>query len=165
LSNWPVSGIHGSVWQPRRTHQSPSVATFREPLPPKYSIVTSFNWSRASSPAIPSQIIRRCIFCYPSRLSASPPACKIWHMAQSYRVGVNAIKNCNIWYDNSGDYSCKDIRDSLSIKPETFTRWNPSISLDCEKWQLYTSYCTWVDSEAPTLTSSTTVFISSNPTP
>ena len=86
-------------------------------------------------------------------------------LAQNYRADVNTIKNCTIWYDNSGDYSCKDIRDSLAIKPETFTRWNPSITLDCDNWQLYTSYCTWVDSEAPPLSSSTTIITSTTPTP
>ncbi|KAH7081958.1 hypothetical protein BKA63DRAFT_530869 [Paraphoma chrysanthemicola] len=84
--------------------------------------------------------------------------------AQNYRADVNTIKNCSIWYDNSGDYSCKDIRDSLGIKPETFTRWNPSITLDCGNWELYTSYCTRVESEQPTTSSSTTKTSITTPT-
>ncbi|CAO2650697.1 Nn.00g019890.m01.CDS01 [Neocucurbitaria sp. VM-36] len=86
-------------------------------------------------------------------------------VAQNYRSDVNTVKNCTIWYDNSGDDSCKDIRDSLGIKPETFTRWNPSITLDCGNWQLYTSYCTWVESEQPTISSSATTASSTTPTP
>lgn len=86
-------------------------------------------------------------------------------LAQNYRFDVNTITTCTFWYDNSGAHGCKDIRDILAIKPETFTRWNPSITLDCGNWELYTSYCTWVDSEAPPLSSSTTIIPSTTPTP
>ncbi|KFZ00010.1 hypothetical protein V500_01214 [Pseudogymnoascus sp. VKM F-4518 (FW-2643)] len=86
-------------------------------------------------------------------------------LAQSYRYDINTVKNCSIWYDNSGDDSCKDIRDSLGIKPETFMRWNPSITLDCGNWQIYTSYCTWVEFEHPTISSSTTKVSTTTPTP
>ncbi|KAH5143261.1 hypothetical protein HBH70_074470 [Parastagonospora nodorum] len=86
-------------------------------------------------------------------------------LAQNYRFDVNTIKTCTVWYDNSGDHSCKDVRDSLAIKPETFTRWNPSITLDCGNWELNTSYCTWVDSEAPPLPSSTTAVTPTTPKP
>ncbi|PVI03666.1 hypothetical protein DM02DRAFT_587559 [Periconia macrospinosa] len=85
--------------------------------------------------------------------------------AQSYQVDPNTVKNCTTWYDNSGDDTCKDIRDSLGIKPDTFTRWNPSITLDCGNWQLYTSYCTWLASEEPTPSSSTMISTSNTPTP
>ncbi|KAL5345048.1 hypothetical protein ACLOAV_010001 [Pseudogymnoascus australis] len=79
-------------------------------------------------------------------------------------VSSTLVLGQSIWYDNSGDSSCKDIRDSLGVKPETFTRWNPSITLDCGNWQIYTSYCTWVESESPT-TSTTTNTSTTSPTP
>jgi hypothetical protein len=85
--------------------------------------------------------------------------------AQSYEVDPNTIKNCTVWFDNSGDHTCKEVRDVLAIKPETFTRWNPSITLDCGNWRLYTSYCTWVDSENPTVSSSSTIVSTTTPTP
>ncbi|KAK0128782.1 hypothetical protein ONS95_000732 [Cadophora gregata] len=86
-------------------------------------------------------------------------------LAQSYRYHLNTISTCTGWYDNSGDYGCAEIRDVLGISPANFTRWNPSISLDCEGWEIYTSYCTWVSSEFPTPTTTTTKSTSTAPTP
>jgi hypothetical protein len=50
--------------------------------------------------------------------------------AQSYRYHLDTISTCTGWYDNSGDYSCVEVRDILGISPANFTRWNPSITLD-----------------------------------
>lgn len=99
-------------------------------------------------------------------LTAFGLSCSVQVLAQNYRYDINTVKNCTVWYDNSGDDSCKAIRDSLGIKPETFTRWNPSITTDCGNWQLYTSYCTWVANEAPPEPSSTaSSSTSATPTP
>ncbi|KAK3196419.1 hypothetical protein K4F52_000301 [Lecanicillium sp. MT-2017a] len=51
------------------------------------------------------------------------------------------IKSCVEWVDNDGSKSCKEIRDYFGISPEQFKKWNPSISLDCEPWHDFVSYC------------------------
>ncbi|KAG4411371.1 hypothetical protein IFR04_015494 [Cadophora malorum] len=86
-------------------------------------------------------------------------------LAQTYRYHLDTISTCTSWYDNSGDYGCTEIRDALGISPANFTRWNPSISLDCEGWELYTSYCSWVDSEFPIPSTTSTTTSSTAPTP
>lgn len=76
---------------------------------------------------------------------------------------VNTIKDCSFWYDNYGTRTCESIRETWSISPETFSRWNPSISLDCKGWGRH-SYCVGVIAEltrssstiTPTSTSTTT---------
>ncbi|KAH9204633.1 hypothetical protein DL95DRAFT_319105, partial [Leptodontidium sp. 2 PMI_412] len=77
-------------------------------------------------------------------------------VAQSYPYYLTTIKTCTNWYDNSGEYGCDFIRDLMSIPPANFTRWNPSITLDCGNWEPFTSYCSWVESENPPVSSSTT---------
>ncbi|PVH77059.1 hypothetical protein DL98DRAFT_639122 [Cadophora sp. DSE1049] len=86
-------------------------------------------------------------------------------LAQTYRYHLDTISTCTSWYDNSGDYGCTEIRDTLGISPANFTRWNPSISLDCEGWELYTSYCSWVDSEFPIPSTTTTSTSTTAPSP
>ncbi len=71
----------------------------------------------------------------------------------------NTIAGCSFWYDNKGDRTCVSIRESWNISPETFSRWNPSISLDCKGWRKQ-SYCVGVEAE---LTRSSTT-ITSTPT-
>ncbi|KAH7383554.1 hypothetical protein BKA64DRAFT_760328 [Cadophora sp. MPI-SDFR-AT-0126] len=85
-------------------------------------------------------------------------------VAQTYRYHLDTISTCSSWYDNSGDYGCTEIRDTLGISPANFTRWNPSISLDCEGWELYTSYCSWVESEFPIPSTTTTKTSTTAPT-
>ncbi|KDN69707.1 putative CFEM domain-containing protein [Colletotrichum sublineola] len=66
----------------------------------------------------------------------------------------NTIKTCTGWYDNYEGFTCEDIRDwRYAISPEDFTRWNPSITLDCGNWQEL-SYCVQVRSEMTTVSSS-----------
>jgi hypothetical protein len=70
----------------------------------------------------------------------------------------NTIQTCTWWYDNYLDLSCTDVRDSMYlIRPSDFSRWNPSITLDCGNWQ-WLSYCVQVKSEQvrPTTTSRAT---------
>ncbi|KAJ4305962.1 hypothetical protein N0V88_000752 [Collariella sp. IMI 366227] len=69
---------------------------------------------------------------------------------------LNTISTCTYWYDNSDGKSCKVVRDWMfAISPEDFTRWNPSVTLDCENWNLQ-AYCVGVASEmTSTITSST----------
>ncbi|KAJ3480465.1 hypothetical protein NLG97_g8063 [Lecanicillium saksenae] len=68
------------------------------------------------------------------------------------------IKECSFWYDNTGDRTCESIRNAWKILPETFSRWNPSIGLNCEGWR-FQSYCVRVKAEettsSPTSTSTT----------
>ncbi|KAM0323641.1 hypothetical protein ACHAQA_008576 [Verticillium albo-atrum] len=59
---------------------------------------------------------------------------------------LKTIKSCTFWYNNYKGETCEDIRDSVAISPETFHRWNPSITLDCGNWQEQ-SYCIEVRSE------------------
>lgn len=68
----------------------------------------------------------------------------------------DTIKTCTWWYDNHHSLTCK-VRDWMfGISPEDFSRWNPSITLDCGNWEEL-SYCVVdVESErSPIITSST----------
>ncbi|CAG9991111.1 unnamed protein product [Clonostachys byssicola] len=49
-------------------------------------------------------------------------------------------KDCVDWYDNAGEHSCEYVRDYFSITPEQFFEWNPSVGLDCGRWEVQ-SYC------------------------
>ncbi|KAI8248972.1 CFEM domain protein [Colletotrichum sp. SAR 10_77] len=65
--------------------------------------------------------------------------------------------SCSYWYDNYEGESCVVVRDYMfAISPETFSRWNPSVGLDCSGWQDRTSYCIQVASEEPPKTTITT---------
>jgi hypothetical protein len=50
------------------------------------------------------------------------------------------IASCVEWYDNDEGLTCEEARNYWGITPEQFTKWNPSVSLDCEPWG-YQSYC------------------------
>lgn len=81
----------------------------------------------------------------------------------------DTIKTCTYWHDNYEGFSCKEIRDwRYAISPEDFTRWNPTVTLDCGNWQEL-SYCVEVRSEMKPVTSSeaptTTSTISEAPIP
>ncbi|KAK6224475.1 CFEM domain protein [Colletotrichum tabaci] len=72
-------------------------------------------------------------------------------------VLANTIKSCSYWYDNYEGESCVVVRDYMfAISPETFSRWNPSVGLDCSGWEDWTSYCIQVASEEPPKTTTTT---------
>ncbi|KAE9567213.1 hypothetical protein CGMCC3_g16634 [Colletotrichum fructicola] len=72
-------------------------------------------------------------------------------------VLADTIKSCSYWYDNYEGESCVVVRDYMfAISPETFSRWNPSVGLDCSNWQDWTSYCIQVASEEPPKTTTTT---------
>jgi hypothetical protein len=53
----------------------------------------------------------------------------------------NTIASCVEWYDNTEGLTCKELRDYFTTTPEQFTEWNPSVSLDCEPWNEWQSYC------------------------
>jgi len=60
---------------------------------------------------------------------------------------LNTIVTCTFWYDNYEGLTCKEVRDWMfAISPAGFSRWNPSITLDCGNWQAL-SYCVEVKSE------------------
>jgi hypothetical protein len=68
---------------------------------------------------------------------------------------LNTISTCTYWYDNFEGLSCLDVRTSLNISAQTFSRWNPSITLSCDNWKEQ-SYCIEVKSERTTTSSMTT---------
>jgi hypothetical protein len=75
------------------------------------------------------------------------------HSEPSLQWDGNTTKDCTVWYDNIDGYTCRQVRDDfLRIPPEDFTRWNPSITLDCDNWK-FLSYCIEVASEMTTTTS------------
>jgi hypothetical protein len=47
---------------------------------------------------------------------------------------------CVMWEDNTGDLVCEEVRDYWTLTPEEFSRWNPSVGLDCKPWRIQ-SYC------------------------
>lgn len=65
------------------------------------------------------------------------------------------IKDCSFWYDNTGSRTCESIRKAWQVSPETFSRWNPSITLDCDGWR-FQSYCVRVKAEETTPSSTPT---------
>lgn len=81
---------------------------------------------------------------------------------------VNTIKGCSFWYDNHGARTCEAVRETWGISPETFSRWNPSISIDCKGWSEH-SYCVGVVAEltrsSSTITSTSTSTTTSTSTP
>ena len=77
------------------------------------------------------------------------------------------ISPCNIWENNNHDLVCEDVRSYWNITPEDFSRWNPSVGLDCKPW-IAASYCVVPQErllEEPTTTatktSSTTIIATS----
>ncbi len=59
----------------------------------------------------------------------------------------NTISTCTYWYNNFEGLTCKEVRDWMyAISPADFSRWNPSITLDCGNWQAL-AYCVEVQSE------------------
>ncbi|KAI8680789.1 hypothetical protein NCS56_00484900 [Fusarium sp. Ph1] len=50
------------------------------------------------------------------------------------------IDSCVEWYDNADGETCEYVRKYVSITPEEFTAWNPSVGLDCKPWR-WQSYC------------------------
>lgn len=69
-------------------------------------------------------------------------------------------EDCVEWYNNGDGETCEFVRSYFGITPEQFTKWNPSVSLDCQPWR-YQSYCIVtlgrLNDTAPTTISSTTV--------
>ncbi|KAH7309534.1 WSC domain-containing protein [Stachybotrys elegans] len=81
-------------------------------------------------------------------------------------VKPDTIKTCSFWYDNWDGMSCQVVRDYLfAIPAETFTRWNPSISLDCQGWEDWYSYCVEVKNEPLPQPSKSSSSTTSTPTP
>lgn len=66
-------------------------------------------------------------------------------------------EDCVEWYNNGDDETCEYVRNYFGITPEEFTKWNPSVGLDCQPWE-YQSYCIVtlgrINDTAPTTTSS-----------
>ncbi len=86
------------------------------------------------------------------------------HAHQLYKRGdqplmqwdLKTIGTCTYWYDNYKGLTCKQVRDWMyGISPADFSRWNPSITLDCGNWQAL-SYCVEVRSEQASSRSSST---------
>jgi hypothetical protein len=58
----------------------------------------------------------------------------------SLQVDPDTISPCVMWEDNANDLVCEDVRKFWNITPEEFSRWNPSVGLDCKPWGIQ-SYC------------------------
>lgn len=52
----------------------------------------------------------------------------------------DTVADCIEWENNVGEYTCEYIRDLFKITPEQFSKWNPSVGLDCKPWDVQ-SYC------------------------
>lgn len=52
----------------------------------------------------------------------------------------DTVKDCVGWFNNGGNDTCEYVRDLFGIKPQLFTKWNPSVGLDCKPWNIQ-SYC------------------------
>jgi hypothetical protein len=65
----------------------------------------------------------------------------------------DTISPCIMWEDNADDLVCEEVRDYWHITPEDFSRWNPSVGLDCKPWG-FQSYCVVPRARLPTTTSS-----------
>lgn len=79
----------------------------------------------------------------------------------------DTITGCSFWYDNIGTRTCESIRTAWGISPETFSRWNPPISLDCQGWARH-SYCVAVAAEETSTTitpTSSTISSTTSATP
>lgn len=50
------------------------------------------------------------------------------------------ISPCVEWENNAHNLVCEEVRDYWNITPEEFSRWNPSVGLDCTPW-IAASYC------------------------
>lgn len=82
------------------------------------------------------------------------------------------IDSCIEWYNHElGDKPCEYVRDYFNISPEDFTKWNPSVRLDCKPWRYNQSYCIVTKERLASFTStkttappSTTTFTSSTST-
>ncbi|KAK2013715.1 hypothetical protein LZ32DRAFT_239086 [Colletotrichum eremochloae] len=73
--------------------------------------------------------------------------------------------DCADWFNNEDDRTCEWVRDYFRATPEEFSRWNPSVGLDCQPWYNWNSYCiiTWTKfNETQTTTSTQTA--TSSPT-
>lgn len=65
----------------------------------------------------------------------------------SMQFDSKTIAGCTWWYDNWEGQTCQSIRDwRYGISAADFTRWNPSVGLDCSNWQQL-SYCVQVAGE------------------
>ncbi|KFG84796.1 WSC domain protein [Metarhizium anisopliae] len=52
----------------------------------------------------------------------------------------DTVPDCIEWENNIGENTCEYIRDFYTITPEQFSKWNPSVGLDCKPWNIQ-SYC------------------------
>ncbi|KAG9201356.1 hypothetical protein G6514_005728 [Epicoccum nigrum] len=86
----------------------------------------------------------------------------------------DTISPCVMWEDNVNDLVCEDVRKYWKITPEEFSRWNPSVGLDCKPWNVQ-SYCvvplerlpttTTEPSKTTTTTTSTSITSTLGPSP
>ncbi|KAH7143398.1 WSC domain-containing protein [Dactylonectria macrodidyma] len=83
------------------------------------------------------------------------------------------IDSCIEWYNHeAGNEPCEYVRDYFNISPEDFTKWNPSVGLDCKPWRFNQSYCIVTKERLASVTktrttqtpSTTTTFTSSTST-
>ncbi|KAI9148914.1 WSC domain-containing protein [Paramyrothecium foliicola] len=65
------------------------------------------------------------------------------------------ISPCLMWEDNGYGLSCEYVRKYWNITAEEFTRWNPSVGLDCKPWR-YQSYCVVPKVRLPATTATST---------
>ncbi|KAH7311956.1 hypothetical protein BKA65DRAFT_158081 [Rhexocercosporidium sp. MPI-PUGE-AT-0058] len=75
--------------------------------------------------------------------------------------------DCADWFNNEYDQTCEWVRDYFRATPEEFSRWNPSVGLDCKPWYNWNSYCviTWTKfNQTQTTTTSTKTTVSTTST-
>ncbi|KAK5655930.1 hypothetical protein OQA88_5065 [Cercophora sp. LCS_1] len=86
----------------------------------------------------------------------------------SYNVDPKSPSNCNMWYDNEGEYPCFAIPFLADITHGQYISWNPSINRDtCEPFEQNQSYCVGVctnNCAATTSSFSSTTIMASNMT-
>ena len=58
-----------------------------------------------------------------------------------YQSDPDNVKDCVEWYNNDDGDSCDNVRKYFDITPAEFNAWNPSISIYCEPWYEWASYC------------------------
>ncbi|KAK4137749.1 hypothetical protein BT67DRAFT_438990 [Trichocladium antarcticum] len=77
--------------------------------------------------------------------------------------------DCADWFNNEDNRPCEWVRGYFKATPEEFSRWNPSVGLDCTPWYNWNSYCviTWTkinETMTTTTTTTTTSATSTAPT-
>ncbi|KAI6780908.1 uncharacterized protein J7T54_007388 [Emericellopsis cladophorae] len=70
------------------------------------------------------------------------PLCAASTPKPIFSTDLATVDTCIDGYNNAEQNpTSKDIRDLFALTPEQFSKWNPSVSLDCELWLYPLPYC------------------------